>query len=170
MRLFIAINLPTEVKKELKKAQDSIPEAKLSKTKDFHLTLKFLGETENKDEIIQRLKKIYFKPFRLYLDSIGTFSDKNKIKVIWAGIKENKDLKQLQINIEEVFPEFKKDFDFHPHLTLARVKHIENNEDFEKKLNKIKIEKLEFEVKDFRLISSKLTPKGPVYNTLEEFN
>jgi 2'-5' RNA ligase len=46
MRAFISIEFPEEIKNELKKIQEQLPEFKGKNTepKNLHLTLKFLGE------------------------------------------------------------------------------------------------------------------------------
>jgi len=65
MRTFIAIEMPKEIKEILLDAQKQIntEKAKIRLTKAFHLTLKFLGEVEEKkiEEIKSALKKIKFR-------------------------------------------------------------------------------------------------------------
>ncbi len=61
---------------------------------------------------------------------------------------------------------FPKDTRFKAHLTLGRVKSIKNKKTMKEKLE-MKTEEMKFEVKEFKLIKSTLTPKGPVYETIE---
>jgi len=169
MRLFVAIDLDEE--DYFKKIQEQIPEAKSTYAKTFHLTLKFLGETDKKDEIVEVLKKIKFKSFKLNTTHIGVFPSENYIKVVWVGLDDNKDLIKLQEDIEKTLEpfNFKKDFDFHPHITLARIRFIPDKKGFIEKLKQIKPEKKEFDVKEFKLIKSELTSEGPVYENVEFF-
>ena len=171
MRLFIAIDLDQE--DYFKQMPEQIPEVKATYPKIFHLTLKFLGETDKKQEIIQALEKIKFKPFKLKTTKIGVFPSENYIRVVWLGLGDNQDLKQLQEDIEKTLGpfKFKKDFDFHPHITLARIKFIkqEEKQDFINKLKQIKIPEKEFEVKEFKLIKSELTREGPVYEDIKTY-
>ena len=46
MRTFIAVDIPENVKEEIIKIQDKLPEfvGKLTELENLHLTLKFLGE------------------------------------------------------------------------------------------------------------------------------
>ena len=46
MRCFIALDLPVEIIKEIKKIQKELPEfiGKKTESENLHLTLKFLGE------------------------------------------------------------------------------------------------------------------------------
>lgn len=170
MRLFIAIDF-NGLKEDFTKLQDKIdkPLAKLKETSAFHLTLKFLGEVEDDkiDLVKERLKEVKFNPFSLTLDKIGVFPDENYIKVVWVGVTGDV-VKELQRNVEDSLKEFgfKKDFEFHPHITLARVKFVKDKEGFVKCLKEIKVEEKTIEVKDFRLVKSTLTSEGPVYEDL----
>ena len=79
---------------------------------------------------------------------------------------------QLQKEIESSLEEFnlKKDFEFQPHITLARVKTIDDKEKFIKNIKEIEVEQKTIEIKDFRLIKSNLTQKGPVYEDIAVFS
>ena len=59
MRVFISINLPESVKKEIKKIQDSLPNFTGKKTEyeNLHLTLKFLGEIDE-ENLPKKRKKL----------------------------------------------------------------------------------------------------------------
>ncbi|MBW2977473.1 RNA 2',3'-cyclic phosphodiesterase [Candidatus Woesearchaeota archaeon] len=171
MRLFVAIDLDQE--DYFKKIQEQIPETKATYPKTYHLTLKFLGEIDKQQEITKAIENIKFKPFKLKTTHIGVFPSENYIKVVWLGLEDNNDLKKLQQDIEKSLESFnfKKDFDFHPHITLARIKFIkqEEKQNFIEKLKQIKFEQKEFEVKEFKLIKSELTSEGPVYEDIKTF-
>jgi len=174
MRLFIAFDISDEAKEELLKAQSELKkaDAKLTLAKEFHLTLKFLGEVEDKkvDEIKDRLSKVRFEQFDAELDGTGVFPTEDYIRVVWVGLEPKDKITTLQQKIEEaLLGMFLKDTRFHPHLTLARVKFVKDKKGFIEKLKKIKMEKKAFSLSIFKLIKSTLTPKGPVYEVLEEF-
>ena len=173
MRVFIAIDLPEEVKEELQKAQSSLKSEKdkITLAKELHLTLKFIGEvTEAEVENIKKaLSEIRFRPFELTLDRTGVFPSEKYIRVVWAGIEGNKELQQLAKDIKEALPEYKEDYPFSAHLTLARIKYLENKTEFVDKVKSLKIKPIKFKVPEFRLYSSKLSPKGPVYDVLAAF-
>jgi 2'-5' RNA ligase len=174
MRLFIALDF-NELKEDLNKIQDSIDKslAKLKEVSTFHLTLKFLGEvSEDKFDLIrEKLKEIKRENFSLSLDKIGVFPTDSYIKVIWVGVSPSEGVIELQNKIELSLKEFnfKKDYKFHPHITLARVSFVKDKANFIKNLKEIRLEQKSLEVKDFRLVKSTLTPKGPVYEDLETF-
>jgi len=173
MRLFIAIDF-NELKDYFIELQKLLPKnAKLSLTKTFHLTLKFLGEVQPDkiESIINILKNIKFRQFSVFLDSIRIFPSENYIRVAWVGLKPEDEVLELQKNIDESLKMlFKKEKDFKAHITLARVKYPEDKKQFLEQLKKIKVENKRIEIKDFRLIKSTLNPKGPVYEDLAVFD
>ena len=176
MRLFIAVEIPEDIKKYLVELQNKIEsnevKIKYVKKEGMHLTLKFLGEVQQEkvDEIKRELGKIKFKPFSLNLDSIRVFSNEKYIRVIWVGLKPEDDINKLQKEIDDILNKwFKKEKDFKAHLTLARVKYVENKEIFMQELKKIKVESKKIEIKNFKLINSKLGREGPVYEDLGVF-
>ncbi|NQU97832.1 RNA 2',3'-cyclic phosphodiesterase [Candidatus Woesearchaeota archaeon] len=171
MRLFIAVEAPKELKEFFVKLQKQVDKgAKINLTKEFHLTLKFLGEIDEKKlkEVKAKLKEIKHEPFKIKTSNLGVFPTESYIKVVWMGLKPYDRINELQKKIDEqlkdMFPEDKR---FHPHITLGRVKFVEDKKKFIDNLKSIKVEEKEFEVKDFRLKKSTLTPEGPVYEDLE---
>lgn len=173
MRLFIAIDFD-ELKDYFFYLQSLLPQnAKLSLTKTFHLTLKFLGEVQpdKTEKIAEILKNIKFEAFSVFLDSIGIFPTENYIRVIWVGLKPEDKILELQGKIDESLKLlFKKEKEFKSHITLARVKYPEDKKAFVEQLKKIKVESKKIEIKDFRLVKSTLNPKGAVYEELGIFN
>ena len=172
MRLFIALDLE-ELKDYFKELQEQIPSdiAKLKPVKSFHLTLKFLGETNKVDEIKEALSQVKFQPIKLTLDNLGVFPSESYIRVVWVGLKDDESLMKLQKDIELALEKFhfRKDFEFLPHLTLARVKFIKDKPTFIQKLNKIKVGPKEITIDKFKLIKSELTREGPIYEDIGVF-
>jgi len=176
MRLFIAIKIPENIKDYIVKIQENIDnpinKIRFVKKEQIHLTLKFLGEVQpNNLEIIkENLKKITFIKFSVNLDNIGVFPSESYIRVIWVGLKPEEPILELQRNIDETLKKlFSEEKNFKTHITLARVKHIENKEIFINKLKNMEIENIKFDINDFKLVKSTLTPKGPIYEDLEVF-
>lgn len=176
MRTFIAIFLPKEILDYLYEIQNKLKKNLpgkinwVAKSK-VHYTLKFLGNIEEKNinAVKERLKKINFNSFKIILDKIGAFPNENFIRVIWIGLK-SKELIDLQKLIDyELLDLFPKEQSFIGHLTLGRVKNIENKEKFKKNL-KIEIEDKEFEINEFCLVKSELHREGPKYEVLERYS
>jgi len=167
MRLFIAIDSSKEIQDYLLEIQNKLDtqNANLRAVKSFHLTLKFLGDVKNPEDIIKKLKQIKFKKFDLTLSTLGVFPNENHIRVVWLGLNESEELINLYQDIENTLEQFKfkKDFKFHPHFTLARVSFVKDKTKFNQNLEKINIEEKTFSVNDFVLYESTLTPTGPIY-------
>ncbi len=171
MRLFIAIPVPEPVQEHFLFLQKQLPsDAKITKVKAFHLTLKFLGEVdESKLAVIkQQLATVSFDAFTAKLAGTGIFPDEKMIRVVWVGLEPADIIKNLQKAIDESLKDFfELDTRFHPHITLGRVKHVEDKQAFRESVQKLQVEPLEFPVTSFELIKSTLTKEGPVYEVLE---
>ncbi|MEK6840865.1 MAG: RNA 2',3'-cyclic phosphodiesterase [Nanoarchaeota archaeon] len=168
VRTFISIDLPENIRKEVARIQQTLPEfkGKLTETENLHLTLKFLGNIGEKtlSEVKNRLKEINFETFKTKISEIGVFSPDN-IKIIWIKLDSCEEL-QKSID-EELSGIFEKEKRFMSHLTIARAKKIKGKEKFLNDLKKMKIPSgLGFEVESFNLKKSTLTSNGPVYETL----
>ena len=116
------------------------------------------------------MKKAKSDPFTAGLSNIGVFPDENYIRVVWLGLEPKRKIIELQQKIDNalagIFPMDKR---FHPHITLGRVKFVKDKKKFVEILKEIKVEKKSFEISDFKLIKSTLTPEGAVYEVLNEF-
>jgi 2'-5' RNA ligase len=174
MRLFIAFEIPEDIKQILIGLQDKIKfDGKATKVKQFHLTLKFLGEVEDSkvEQIVSGLSKIKFNRFDVSLSGIGVFPDRSYIRVAWVGLEPKETITELQKQIDATTEKlgFSQDNKFHPHLTLARIKFIKNKKELLGCLDNIKVPEASFPVSEFKLIKSTLTPQGPVYEVLSQF-
>lgn len=170
-REFIAIEIPEKIKEEIKKIQEKMPEfkGKLTERQNLHLTLKFLGEIDKDISSMARkkLKNIKARSFESEIKGIGTFPER-VIRIIWIKMTN---CESLQEEIDEKFSGlFEKERRFMGHITIARVKGIKDERVFWEELKKIKMpEDLKFKVNNFELKKSKLTKKGPIYETIESY-
>jgi len=175
MRCFIAFELPKEIKDYLfeieEKIRDSNAKIHFIAKKNFHGTLKFLGNIDGNllKDVKERLNKIKFKSFKVKLDKIGIFPNENYIRVVWIGLNPKEQVIRLQQLIDsELLDLFGKDQEFSAHLTLGRVKFIKDKKEFLERL-KIEIEEKEFVVEEFKLMKSKLSKDGPAYSEIEKY-
>ncbi len=170
MRLFISCEMPQEVSGYIHLLAEKMPEAKLSVPKNIDLTVKFLGDVPDAklDEIKQRLSEIKFKPFRAMLNGIGVFTE-GFIRVVWVGLAPSEKFEELHVladnALEKLFPKEKR---FQAHLTIARVKYVEDKQKFLDALKKIKVEPMTFDVDKLVLFRSQLSPKGATHEPLME--
>lgn len=177
MRLFIAIDLPEDVKQrieEIKSSLKAIKGIKPVKKENLHLTMKFLGEVDDNKvkKIVDALKQVEFKPFTLFLGRLGFFPNEKRIRVLWVDAVPPEPLLELKKGIDKALPQFKDNHPFQSHLTFARIKCLASVDDKKKLLeliNNTKVEKKEFLVDKFKLYKSTLLPEGPVYEVFAGF-
>jgi 2'-5' RNA ligase len=126
IRLFVAVELPEEVRMRLAALQGGVPGARWLSDGQLHLTLRFIGEVDENvaHDIDDALGVIRAPSFALELAGVGEFGGKNP-RALWAGIRTNNLLMHLQKKVETALqriglaPEPRK---FSPHVTLARLK------------------------------------------------
>jgi len=179
MRLFIAIEIPNDVKKAIGEVQSKLKksgvDASWTRLEGIHLTLKFLGEVaESKVPDIMMaisdvVKGIY--GFRIDVSSAGAFPNPKNARVAWMGVSGEIDkLTNLQAAVEGAMIQkgFKReDRVFTPHLTLGRIKYIRFRDAWVKMLEEIKDIKLPtFDVHAVSLIKSDLQSSGAVYTVI----
>lgn len=188
MRCFIAIELPEDIRNFIDKLislNSSVEGVNIVKKDNLHLTLKFLGEVEAEliPILIKSLNNLAneFSPFNLKISHPGVFPDKIKPRVIWIGLESSKTIRELVAKVDEEMS--KHGFEreqrvFKAHITVARVKNPQNGRYIfekifksfrEKMLNNSPTNKLDFQVREFVLMKSTLTPKGSIYEVLERF-
>ncbi|HKK46715.1 MAG TPA: RNA 2',3'-cyclic phosphodiesterase [Balneolaceae bacterium] len=173
MRLFIALPLPDSVKEHLSALKQPNEGMRWQDGK-YHLTLKFLGDTEDGKarEVQQTLGKINVTPFTMSLDGFGYFPKRGQPKVLWVGVEENKQLFELQKKIEDACsligfePESRP---FKPHITLARMNGVAKR-DVMSFINQHKQFQIpEIPVKEFVLYESKLHSDGAIHIRVRTF-
>lgn len=168
MRLFIGIPIPKELAEILSLIKYNVHgNINWVPQKNFHITLKFLGEiTEKKvEKIILMLKEIKFNKFFIENGTYGFFPNKKYVKVFWMGVTPSESVFELHKLIEiRLSKFFKMEQDYIPHITLGRVKYADFSD-----INKVEIQKIKFEVNCFKLYQSTLTDIGPIYSVIENF-
>ncbi len=128
-RWFVAVAIPEAIKKDLAELSNTAPGIRWTQAHQMHLTLRFIGEfaPEAVRCIADNLARIKVARFLLTPEGIGRFPPRGSPRVLWAGVGSGHPrLFQLQGKVEEsviaagVEPETRR---FHPHITLARIKH-----------------------------------------------
>ena len=174
-RTFICIDFPSEVIKEAARIQSIIDKqnftGKLTELENLHITLKFLGEVDQKtlEKVKFSLQRINFPTLNLKLSQVGTFNFKGKPRIAWIKVAGN--IFKLQKKIDESLPDmFPKEDRFMSHLTIARIKYIKDKRGFIEYVSKIKNKQIKFTVNNFKLKSSDLQAQGPTYKILQSYN
>ena len=122
MRLFIALRFSEEIIKSLSECIIQLKKqgitADFTRLENLHLTLAFIGETEDAGSVIKAMKMVQGEVFRLELSGCGSFRG-----IIWAGIRHSSALSSYVSGLTAALESCGLHTDkrsFSPHITLAR--------------------------------------------------
>src|SRR4051812_24577771 len=99
MRLFVGIAITDEIREKIKEYQRQLQ--RLSTTQDkwvkpesLHLTLKFIGESEQASQIEAQLARVTAPRIEMTFRGVGFFT-LNKPRIFWAGVHAGPELESL---------------------------------------------------------------------------
>lgn len=182
LRLFLALELPPQVRESLEKIQRTLKrtgaDVRWVRIGSIHLTLKFLGgvDAERVGEIASAAGSAASAsgPLELRPFSAGFFPGARNPRVVWAGLSGDlEELGSLARGLEQAlvplgFPAEKRSFN--PHLTLGRVKSNRDKRDLiDSVLDLADWSGPSFQARELILYKSDLNPSGAVYTALERF-
>lgn len=177
-RGFISVDIPfsqkiNEFSNHIKNCGTHV---KLVEPENIHITLKFLGETD--EDLIEKIEESIKQStrdtssFEIKLVGTGVFPNPGYIKVIWIGVEDNGELKKIANNIDEQLSKLgfeREKRPFSPHLTIARVKSAKNKKKLLETINKYHGTVFtKINVESIKLKKSELTSEGPIYTTIRE--
>jgi len=190
-RLFLAINLPNEIKSQIAELVLNLHKANKNKPikwveeDNFHLTLHFLGDVpeEKIPAINQALEPIVktFPALNFSLSSsISAFPDLNNPKVIFLDMIELNDDKTIKLHKEigEALKKLEFGIDHRPfklHLTLGRIKFKTSLQIPNLIIPAFALQasagrhNSEFRIQSIDLMESELTPNGPIYSITHKY-
>jgi len=182
-RIFIAINLPEDIKKKLTDYQAKWLElpCRWTKKENLHITLMFLGYLSDEElvEICKTTKEVALlnPSFTINLNKI-CYGPPKKMppRMVWVEGEKSEGMGKLQNNLENSllatpFKGPKNDVrPYAPHITLGRIKtwefrkiEPEERPEMNEEIN------LNFEVNSIDVMESELKRGGPEYTILESF-
>ena len=179
-RLFIAAKLPLsdQTRKKIDFIRDRLNYEKIKwvEPQNVHLTLKFLGDTDEEliPQIEEKLQQIagQIPVNQVEVKGLGVFPNPFKPRVLWLGLQYEPALKELYDLIEnemELLGYEREHRDFKPHITLGRIKFLKNRKNLQFLLDKFKNTEFQsVKVNKIILFESELFPTGPVYTELAE--
>ncbi|MDH4228133.1 MAG: RNA 2',3'-cyclic phosphodiesterase [Nitrospirota bacterium] len=167
-RLFVAIDFPAVIRQQLALLCHGLRDARWVPEAQLHLTLAFAGEVAGSqvNDLHEALGEIRTAPFDLALHGVGVFPPRGVPHVLWAGVRENPALMQLQQQVEKairsagVMPEKRN---YMPHVTLARLNRVPSGKMAEWLTHQALFATPAFPVTELRLYSSVLTPGRAVH-------
>jgi len=185
LRLFVAIDLPEDVRESLGRLQadlrrHDLPGLRWTRPEGVHLTLKFLGETPITSLAVIEgalARAVRGVPsFRLALGAPGTFGNRRGPRVLGVDVEgEISPLQRLQAAVEREMAAVgfaPEERGFSAHLTLARVQQPPRPglaERLSRALAAVAATKGEFEATELVLMRSSLQPGGAVYSRVAAF-
>ena len=178
IRCFVAIEVPKPVQALLKPVQthlqSKIRKVSWTKSGNFHLTLKFLGDVHSEamgavSEAVENIAATQ-TPFSIQFGGIGAFPTLGRPRVIWVGIKHGAEIVShlaKAVNLELKRLGFPADNRFHPHLTLGRLRRPMNLQPLKSILRKYDtIDGATVSVNEITVMQSQLHPNGAIYTPL----
>lgn len=184
VRVFIAIELPSDVKEELSRLENRLKTRcsgsplKWVAVDSIHLTLKFLGEipASRLDAVrdATAASSAGVGDLSLELGGIGAFPGSSRPRVIWVGLEGDVPklvslAERLDRGLQTIGFE-RESRPFSPHLTLARVRPDASPQaqtEIGSALTRARPpERLRFTATEVSLMQSQLRPEGPLYTCL----
>ena len=176
MRTFLAIETSEKARRVIQNfIQQQAPKGLPIKWVGFdkmHITLKFLGEIDDKKktDIMPVIETICRKhaAFDVEMAGVGCFPNPRNARVLWVGVKQGgKELCAIAAELEQELAPFgfREEKRFHPHLTIGRVKKRCSVEDIIARA----VSTEPYKVSSVVLFRSTLRPDGPIYDELSRF-
>ena len=181
MRLFLAIELPREVKEHLQSIQrtlePNLDRAAMTREHALHITLKFLGEADPSqlEPIRHSLAAVSGGAVEMTATHAECFPERGPVRIIAAAFGGDvKRLRALHGAVEQrcMFLGFRReDRPFRPHVTLARARPIlpPSTRKLVSELTAPAWPGPTFSAGAFVLFQSRLTSQGSQYTKLHEF-
>jgi 2'-5' RNA ligase len=179
IRTFISLEIPEDSLQKIieirNKTVDISSNVRWEKNDKLHVTLKFLGETDEDkiSKIIETIDRITstFKPISLRFEKFGIFKKGNEPKILWIGVNSNMDLQKLVYEIDTSLVEYEVELEkrsFKPHITLLRFR---GNEVVKNvlSLTEVILPDIKFTADKIIFYESKLLPSGSIYKPIKSF-
>ena len=180
MRAFLAFEVSDAVIENLVLVEEELrgtgADLKAVGRDNLHFTVKFLGDVPDATvkEIDERLGGLALSGFDVRVRGVGAFPDPGRPRVVWAGLS-----RESEGAMNEAAAAFiralegvgkPEDHEFHPHITLARVRSPLSSGALASFLRLNADRDLgETRIVSLKLKSSQLLPSGPVYTDVREY-
>ena len=175
MRTFIAIDLPKELKDRISSIVERLTkcdlEAKWVKPENIHMTLKFLGNVDDKQiDIVKSIISevaLNFKKIIVECGGFGFFPNEKHPRVLFLKTDKEVDLRKIYQSLEEKLSHigFEKEERFKSHLTLCRFKGKRNIDCLIREIKDIEFSH-QLNINEIALFKSTLTRSGPIYEKI----
>jgi RNA 2',3'-cyclic 3'-phosphodiesterase len=167
-RVFIAINIPEDIKERLADHLPDVPSRRVPKG-NMHMTLAFLGHRSEREiqDIIRgsQLAGKAHTPFRMTFERLSYGPSERNPRMIWALAQPSQELVSLQRDLAQFASENRA---FSPHVTLARLIMAQFRlMEADERPQLAESLSLTFSVKKFEIMNSTLKKSGAQYTILQ---
>ncbi len=135
MRLFVALDLPDEVRRAIgeliAELRPKCRDARWVRPESMHLTLKFIGHAVKDDDakklaaVRAALEAVHSnRPVEMQFRGVGFFPNARRPRVVWCGVEASENLAEIAAGIERALEPLgipREGRAFVPHMTLARL-------------------------------------------------
>jgi RNA 2',3'-cyclic 3'-phosphodiesterase len=180
LRTFIGVDIGKAIRDRAVALQETLAEAgtdvKCVEPENLHVTLLFLGEVEDRTvpAVCQAVANATREhaPFPLSIERAGCFPNPRRPRILWIGVGEGtQELVALHDALEPPLLNLgcyrREERKYTPHITLGRVKSERPTERLSTALAKhAGWHGGSINVSEIQVMSSELTPKGPIYTVL----
>jgi 2'-5' RNA ligase len=180
LRTFLAVDLGKAIRDRCVALQETLlrggADVKWVEPDNLHVTLLFLGEVEDRDvaALCRAVADVCgrYAPFRASIEAVGCFPNPRRPRVVWVGVGEGAaELVALHDDLEGPLMDLgcyrREERRYTPHVTLGRVRGDRPAAGLAAALaRQANWQGGVTEVREVRVLSSELTPQGPVYTLL----
>jgi 2'-5' RNA ligase len=180
LRTFIAVDLGKAIRDRCVALQENLArsgaEVKWVEPENLHVTLLFLGEVNDREvpAMCTAVAEVCTQhaPFPMTVETVGCFPNPRRPRVVWVGTGEGAaELTALHDALEGLLLALgcyrREERQYTPHVTLGRVKSDHPTDKLAAGLAKYaKWQGGQIAVREILVLSSELTPQGPVYTVL----
>lgn len=173
-RLFIALELPDSVKRQLLALSRSMRGARWQNEGQLHLTLKFIGEIDGSrmQDLLDALSEVKVEPFTLQIEGVDYIGSRRYPRILYAKVNKPSELSRLYRRINSALEGMGLELEkqkLRPHITLARLKETPYPEIARFLQTESLLKSEAFPIDSFHLFRSKLSPSGSEYQIEASF-
>ncbi len=163
-RLFLALPVTLFDYTNLQNDFEGIIQGRWVPQQNLHLTLKFFGNSFEEEFLIEKLSALDLQAETSELKGLELL---NNNKILYAKT-QNPSLQRLYAEIQESFA-LPSQQEFTPHITLMRIKKIQDKPLLERRLQEYQEKSLGRLYPNIQLIQSRLSDKAAKYECVKEF-
>jgi len=173
MRAFLAVPLPSRIRRELAAVAAGVPRLRAQDPDTIHLTIRFLGEIEHHGPVVEALEPVVaaHARFPVHLRGIRGFPESRRARGVWVSVGEGQvQAGALAVGVQQAleplgFPPERRAF--RAHVTLGRFRTprrvppelVDHERDFGR-----------FSAERLVLYRSILSPEGAIHEPVAELS